>query len=143
MKPGGLGYNIGILFGTGNRPDLFKAALGKTITALKFDCEINPDGSLMFGFADGTGIRIHDDARSCCEHRYMTCDDLNSLFYHGAVLMGIDVKEGPTVERDGEPHEQMLLEVRTSKGTFTVTMHNEHNGYYGGILPVVKVWIPS
>lgn len=29
-------------------------------------------------------------------------------------------------------HEVQFLHVKTSKGSFAVSNHNEHNGYYGG-----------
>ena len=35
-------------------------------------------------------------------------------------------------EHNEDCHEVQFLEVKTSKGSFTMSSHNEHNGYYGG-----------
>lgn len=90
------------------------------------------DDRLRLGLGGGKTIEIWDDGQSCCEHRYMKCDDdLASLVGH--TLTRIEGKEGPTVEGEyGDTHEQIFVEVGTDKGFITVNNHNEHNGYYGG-----------
>jgi hypothetical protein len=89
------------------------------------------DNALFLTFDDGV-LRVFDDGQSCCEARYMvTDDDLDS--FAGATLLDLSVEDGPGVEDEwGEAHEMQFLHVKTSKGSFTMSNHNEHNGYYGG-----------
>lgn len=83
-------------------------------------------------FADGVTVRIWDNGRSCCENRYMTCDDsLSDL--NGKTLAEINVKPGSETRDDYAEHEIAFLEIKTTDGTsVSFTTHNEHNGYYGG-----------
>lgn len=113
--------------------DRLKKAIGKTIKSIKLDPEGNGgDGSLEFKFEDGSWIQVVDDARSCCESRFMnTDDDLN--YYNGAILNDIRTQSGGTRDGDYETTEVMFLMVDTSIGTFTISAYNRHNGYYGGI----------
>jgi len=81
---------------------------------------------------DSKEIHIWDDGQSCCEARYMTCDD-NPSDLVGGKLVNIEAKEGPEIEGNfGDLHEQVFVEIATDKGFITVVSHNEHNGYYGG-----------
>lgn len=134
----GLGAMIGQLFGDSESAPAFQSAIGKTIQSLVIDpAENTGDGALCFTFTDGSRLQLLDRGRSCCESRYMQTDD--DLAYHvGATLTGAEVKDGPTTEEYGEPHETQFLHVTTSKGAFTVTTHNEHNGYYGGFWLVAR-----
>lgn len=93
---------------------------------------------LKLGFEDGSVIRVFDDGQSCCEHRYMTCDDdINSLV--GGTLVRMEGKAGPEVEGEyGEVHDQVFLEIATDKCFITIANHNEHNGYYGGFSLAIK-----
>jgi|GEM_PF-1159730 len=88
--------------------------------------------ALNLTFDDGVTLRLTDEGQSCCEHRYMTCDDdLSKLV--GGKLNRIEAKEGPTTSADyGEEHEQIFVEIATDQCFVTVCTHNEHNGYYGG-----------
>lgn len=87
---------------------------------------------LRLGLSGGKTIEIWDDGQSCCERRYMTCDDdVKSLV--GQELRRIEAKPGPDVEDDyGDYHEQVFVEVGGDRGFITIANHNEHNGYYGG-----------
>lgn len=92
---------------------------------------------LELAFDDGSRLAIEDTGQSCCEHRYLTCDDDLAAFA-GATLMDIELRDGPdNPETEDDTHEQQFLIVTTSAGSFTVACHNEHNGYYGGICPVL------
>jgi len=92
---------------------------------------LGSDDALHFVFADGSKMKLWDDGQSCCETRYMmTDDDLSS--YSGAVLMNIEVRDAPDMSDGYDVHEVQFLEVMTHRGCFTMTTHNEHNGYYGG-----------
>lgn len=113
---------------------LFTAALGKTITALRLDDEMN---ELRFEFSDGTKLTLFDNGQSCCEHRYMRTDD-NLDEYVGAQLMGAEIKDAPCVDDRYGVHEIQFLEVQTDRGVFTMASHNEHNGYYGGFCLVAR-----
>jgi hypothetical protein len=125
----GMGVMINMLGGNESTVNAHLAAKGKVIKALSLDEE--DDGHLNLDFEDGTGIRIYDDGRSCCEARFMTTDDDLPSFV-GAAFTGCRVQDGGTTKEDYETKEVQFLLVDTSKGTFTVTTHNEHNGYYGG-----------
>lgn len=111
--------------------DAYKSAIGKRIAAVKLD-----DDRLHFLFSDGKQIVVFDEAQSCCESRYMTTDD-DLGFAVGSHLLSMIVKPGPE-EDDGTCHEIEFLEVVTSRGSFTIATHNEHNGYYGGFSLVVR-----
>lgn len=113
--------------GGGSKEDP-KSFYGRTITA----AEMN-DEKLLLSFDDGQRIGIWDNGQSCCESRYMTCDDdLQSLVGHK--LLRIEAKPGPgESEGDyGDVHEQVFVEVGTDSGFITIANHNKHNGYYGG-----------
>jgi hypothetical protein len=128
----GIGVIIRLLSGDSSET-LLDAAKGKTISAITVDPEYNHgDGGLVIDFADGTGIVLFDDGRSCCEERYVhTDDDLTG--YVGALFNGCEIREAPNVQDDDEGvHEVQFLIVHTSLGDITVETHNEHNGYYGG-----------
>ncbi len=114
----------------------FNAAIGKTITAVLLDDE---ESVLHMLFSDGYKISIRDDGQICCELRYMHTDD-NLGDYVGAQLLGAEVKDAPDVGDDaGCVHDVQFLEIQTSKGVFTMSNHNENNGYYGGFCLVVEV----
>lgn len=132
----GLGVMISMLGGNDQTVQSINACLGKTIKTVV----VNPegDGSLDFVFSDDSTLTVFDSGRSCCESRYMTCDD-NLDDFVGDVLIGMEISEVSDVSRDEEDddwyadyHEQQFLRVKTNKGTMTVCTHNEHNGYYGG-----------
>jgi hypothetical protein len=89
------------------------------------------DDRLCLALGNGKNIQIWDDGQSCCESRYMKCDDdLNKIV--GGTLTRIEVKpgEGPAYEYD--EHEIVFVEVGTDECFITIVNHNEHNGYYGG-----------
>jgi len=100
---------------------------------------VRPEDSLAIHFTDGSIIMIRDDGQSCCESRYMTCDD-DLTGYEGGQLVGIDTDApGGGYEAKDDPdgyasdcHETQFVKVQTTKGSFTLCTHNEHNGYYGG-----------
>ena len=123
----GIGVMIKMLSGNEESVDAFTSVLGKKIVSLS----IGEDDALHFEFADGSKIKIFDDGQSCCESRYMRTDD-DLSFFIGSELLGAEIKEGPSAGDDGDVHDVQFLEVQTSKGVFTMSSHNEHNGYYGG-----------
>jgi hypothetical protein len=59
-----------------------------------------------------------------------TDDDLN--YFVGAKLTGGEIKDAPDVPDKYGYHEVQFLEIQTDRGVFTISSHNEHNGYYGG-----------
>jgi hypothetical protein len=131
----GVGAMISLLGGNEESVKAFQACIGKKIAALVLDPEANGgDGALRFTFDDGSKMLLLDDARSCCESRYMHTDD-DLAPYIGSKLKGAEVAEGPApIETsDYEVKETAFLKVKTTKGTFTVVSYNNHNGYYGGI----------
>lgn len=133
MSQLGEGVMLGILFGNAETVEAHNGAIGKVIKAIDFS-----EDALLLHFKDGTGIKIFDDGQSCCEHRYMTTDDDLQSFVN-TEFVDLELREAPDQEGEyGEPHEIQFLLVNTKKGTFTVETHNEHNGYYGGFLIVVR-----
>ena len=114
--------------------------LNKIITSLS----IVDEETLCMGFEDGSSVTLRDNAQLCCEQRFMRTDgDLADCI--GAILLGIEVRNAPTEstndERDHESatHEVQFLTIITDNGTFTVSNHNIHNGYYGGFFLVERV----
>ena len=122
-----MGVLIGMLAGNSESVAAFTGALGKTISGLR----LGEDDALHFEFSDGTKIKLFDDDQACCELRYMRTDDDLAAFI-GAVLEDAEIKDAPDAEEEYGTHEVQFLEVKTSKGVFTMASHNEHNGYYGG-----------
>lgn len=128
MSQRGMGVMIGMLSGNSDSVEAYNGAIGKEIASVALDDE----ETLRFKFTDGTGLRVADEGQSCCESRYMRTDDDLSHFV-GATLTGMEIKDGPEEEGEyGDVHEVQFLEVTTSKGSFQMASHNEHNGYYGG-----------
>lgn len=130
----GMGVMLGMLSGaTGKTAVAIQYCLGKTINKLDLKEDI-----LKFEFTDGTKLDVWDNGQSCCEHRYMTTDD-GLQYYTGSFLMGMEVVDGGSKDEDYEVHEIQFLNVKTSKGVFQMCSHNEHNGYYAGILIEAKL----
>lgn len=129
MKHLGMGVMINALLGQ-NGAELLEAALGKEITKAGLDPD---DDAFLMRFADGTGVRLKDDGQSCCEHRYMVCDDDPNRLV-GGTLQKVEVVDGPDGEDDewGNVHEIQFLNITASTGMIQLATHNEHNGYYGG-----------
>jgi hypothetical protein len=126
----GMGVMIGLLSGNQESVEAFRSVLGKTIIALV----LGEDEALHFTFDDGSKLKLHDDGQSCCESRYMRTDD-RLEDYIGSTLLNAEVRDAPTEAGEyGDEHEVQFLVVTTSKGAFTMSSHNEHNGYYGGFL---------
>jgi len=112
--------------------------VGETIAGIKFDRDcvtchgMEVEGALVVTLHDGRSFMLYDDGRSCCEERYMTCDDDLDAFI-GSSILGVEVRDGGSSEDEyGNEHEQQFVIFKTSLGEFTIVTHNEHNGYYGG-----------
>jgi hypothetical protein len=134
MSQNGIGVMLGILGGNEETINIVKSSLNKIIKNVWLDEDSN---KLCFRFDDDTGIYLFDDGQSCCEHRYMkTDDDLNE--YNGAKLLDLELKDGGTKNDDWDTHEIQFLDVKTDKGVFQISNHNEHNGYYGGFWLIAK-----
>jgi hypothetical protein len=104
----------------------FNQCVGKEITKLNLDVEGN---FLYFEFDGGLQLFVSDMGQSCCESRYMRTDD-DLMYYVGGKLLGKEIRLVAPIE---DYHEIAFLVIKTSKGQFTMSNHNEHNGYYGGI----------
>lgn len=89
------------------------------------------DNIFSLQFDDGVKITLTDEGQSCCEDRYITCDD-NISDLHGDVLRTIEVSDGGSIETDYGDHEMAIVKIASDKSSITLTTHNEHNGYYGG-----------
>lgn len=130
----GFGVLINMLSGNEDTVKAFQKGVGQVISSVTLGAE---DNALHFIFDNGYKMRMWDDGQSCCESRYMRTDD-DLSYYTGATLLGASTKDAPTVEEEYDVHEVQFLEIRTSKGVFTMSNHNEHNGYYGGFSVVVR-----
>jgi hypothetical protein len=119
-----------------NRPmyDLYCEIVGKKILNLGI-----VDDTLMFCFSD-VKVALEDDCQHCCESRYMQTDDVLTD-YLDAKLISIELKPVTVCENPEHDiqHDIQFLEVVTSKGSFTCSFHNEHNGYYAGFNPILKI----
>lgn len=137
MSHPGFGVMLHMLSGNANSVAVVKASLNQTITALK----LGEDDALHFEFADGSKMKLWDDGQSCCESRYMRTDD-NLADFVGATLLDLELRDAPDVKDTsddyGEEHDVQFLVVKTSRGDFTMSNHNEHNGYYGGFAIVAS-----
>ena len=109
--------------------DAFMKVVGKKIMDVRLQNDV-----LFMSFGSQGSLYITDEGQSCCEHRYITTDD-KLEDYVGGNLLNIEIKPVPipTLEDDsGEYHDIEFVEVSTTKGSFVLVTHNEHNGYYGG-----------
>jgi hypothetical protein len=105
--------------------------------------EISED-TLKVTFTDGAHFTLRDAGQSCCEHRYLTCDD-DPASLIGGCIVHIDGKGGPSITAEPDDdgyvwsgeHDTMFLEVQSTSGFITMCTHNEHNGYYGGFSPKI------
>lgn len=133
----GVGVMIGML--SGNAESVaesvaaYEKAQGKQIDRVEITGLDMEDftNALVLYFVDGTALQFADGGQSCCESRYMVCDDDLSAFA-GATFTGAELMDGPEPAGRDDVHEVQFLHVATSRGKFTVSNHNEHNGYYGG-----------
>lgn len=124
MSRAGVGVMLHYL-GDGSKESSEKY-VGRKITDAKFE-----NDTFTLTFEDGISIDITDQGQSCCEHRYMTCDDdLKPLV--GQTLKHIIVKDSEDKSGEYDVHEICFLEVQGDKSSVTFATHNEHNGYYGG-----------
>ena len=110
--------------------------VGLKIVSASLNKEADPE-YIEIAFEGGKTIQILDNGQSCCESRYITCeDDFASLV--GGSLIDIETKAAPDIEDKYGVHEQVFVEIKTDKGFVSFTTHNEHNGYYGGFGLTIK-----
>lgn len=106
----------------------YKEAIGKVISDISVDTNV-----LRIEFEDGSRLIFRDEGQSCCEHRYMTCDD-NYSSCIGERFDGFNLSDVERADANCEDnvHQVTFLEITTNRDHFKVVNHNEHNGYYGG-----------
>ena len=107
----------------GSTEEAIKNAIGGKISGIEFD-----EDYLTICIDGNYELTIADEGQQCCENRYMTTDD-DLSYYVGSIFMDANVSEETSDDYD---HDAQFLTITTSKGTFTIETHNEHNGYYGG-----------
>ncbi|RTM07439.1 MAG: hypothetical protein EKK31_11815 [Hyphomicrobiales bacterium] len=122
----GFGVMIGMLGGNADTVKAHQSAMNKIIATATV-----ANDTLTLTFLDGSILKAVDSGQSCCEHRYMVCDD-DLAAYAGSVFTGMEIRDAPNEPDDYGEHEVQFLYVNTSNGPFHVASHNEHNGYYGG-----------
>jgi hypothetical protein len=142
MTNTGLGVMLRALsIGNDETRSAIQGSLDKTITSIYIE-----DDNLYINFTDNTALRVWDGGQSCCEHRYMVCDD-DLKEYVGAKLTNVYSKPATYIDDDwGGRHETMFLDFETTNGVFTIVNHNAHNGYYGGFWvegEVTTPWLPK
>jgi len=82
-------------------------------------------------FEDGTKLSLTDEGQSCCESRYITCDDdIGALV--GGTLRKIEVTGEDEEPAEYDSHDVCFVEVATDQAHVKLVTHVEHNGYYGG-----------
>ena len=129
MSELGLGVLINQLGGNEETVNAVTSSLNKEITSLSLN-----SNDLVILFTDNSKLVLWDDGQSCCEERYMNCDD-DLTSSKGEILLGFELKDAPNIEEEndyGSEHEVQFLEVKTNKSVYSFSNHNEHNGYYGG-----------
>ncbi len=117
-----------------------KDSIGKKITRIEFkeafpenDDAESFNNAIYFTFSDGSKVKLYDAGQDCCEKRFLTTDVKDFRYYVGSLFLGVEIVDAPTQEDEyGYPHEIQFLNISTTKGVFTMTNHNIHNGYYGG-----------
>lgn len=131
----GMGVMLNMLFGDGGETSkALEATVGKTISKASLT-----DDVLRLEMENGKTLLIRDNGQSCCETRYMTTDD-DLSYYSGSTLLELSLEDGKVVDGEwGDTQEIQFLHVKTSKGSFTIETHNEHNGYYGGFYIVASL----
>lgn len=116
------------IYASPNSALALERANGKEISLIELRDDI-----LNIYFTDGMYITIYDDGQSCCESRYMHCEDEADFEYHiGSIFRFAQVVEGDDIEDEYGVHETQYCDILTSKGVIQLVCHNEHNGYYGG-----------
>jgi hypothetical protein len=136
----GLGVLIKGMIGDDETRIAVQNSLDKTISGVFIT-----DDNLYINFTDNTALRIWDGGQSCCEHRYMVCDD-NLTEYVGAKLINVISKPASFVDEDYDVHETMFIDFETTNGVFTIVNHNSHNGWYGGFYiegEITEPWLPK
>ncbi|MDH5738696.1 MAG: hypothetical protein OEY77_00055 [Nitrospira sp.] len=111
----------------GQLGEALQKSQGKKIVAISLE---NDQLRIQF---KGHALIVQESEAVCCESRYMVCDDKLENFI-GATLIDLTIENVPAVAEDacGYEHEVEFMHVKTSKGSFTVSNHNQHNGNYGG-----------
>lgn len=126
----GLGVMIKILGGNKESVEAYNKAVGKIIILAVLEKDTD---TFKLHFKEGT-LTFSDDGQSCCESRYMSCDDELQQF-DNAVFLKAELRTAPNTIQPPDyygEHEIQFLHIETSKGVITIANHNEHNGYYGG-----------
>ena len=117
----------------------FISVMEKYINKKIVGLSIELDEYLAITFDDNYFLVISDREQSCCERRWMTCDDdLGAFINHrfkGVELLGSSCK---TNMKYDSKDEELFLRLLTDGGDFRVCMHNSHNGYYGGFDPSAR-----
>lgn len=126
MNQLGMGVMMRELMGNEESATTFRESLNKTTS----DVQLNDD-VLVFHFSDKSAIELKDEGQTCCESRYMRTDD-DLSYYAGAVLLDGEINDAPNEPDEYGEHEVQFLEIKTDRGVFTISCHNEHNGWYGG-----------
>jgi hypothetical protein len=129
----GIGTMLGLLGGNEETVNSIKSSINKTIETVAMEAD-----ELRFFFTDKSILKMWDDGQSCCESRYMVCDD-DLQYYAGTKLLDFELADAPDQEDEYGSHEVQFLKVTTDRGVFTVSNHNEHNGCYGGFWIVAKL----
>lgn len=126
MSQTGLGVMISMMGDNKDSENSLKLGIGKKITDIQIQ-----DNALRLVFGRHFTLIISDEGRNCCESRYMRSDDNLKKFVGGKLLDAVS-KSAPDGQNEYGYHEIQFLDIKTSKGIFTLSNHNEHNGHYGG-----------
>lgn len=86
---------------------------------------------VVLAFEDGSRLELRDVKQRCCERRYWRSDD-DATDFVGAVVRDIELGDAYSEDVNSDRRDVQFIRVITSRGTFVVCAHNDHNGYYSG-----------
>lgn len=102
------------------------------------------DGDDLFlNFAEKQCIAQLEAEGDCCAHAFFTDLDVATSF--PCKITGWEDVEGDTEDIDyghgeigfGDVRDTCFVKIKTTKGYIDVTLHTDHNGYYGGWYNVI------
>lgn len=97
----------------------YALAVGKQITSA-----YKSDNQICINFIDNSKLLIFDDGQSCCEHRYLTCDDyLEGMI--GEFFSSISTTCCDNLDSSEDMyHEVRFVTIYTNRDHYTACTHN-------------------
>lgn len=120
--------------GPNHRKEFERMSRSVQIPQARVESVFIKDDALHLVFETGEHFAWSDAGQSCCERRYMTCDDdLASFTGDTFISWVLETVPENKLEDYSDVHEIQFLKLQFKSGNvITACTHNEHNGYYGG-----------